>query len=123
MKLGLLVCAALAAVVTTAAAWADDPKDPGMRSAAARARDREIIRELNRQELARVQARDARYAEGWRAHREATEARGAPAEQWRGDRQAMADYARERTQYERELATWRRAVAACRAGDYSACDY
>ena len=123
MKVGLFVCAAIAAVVTPVAASADDPNDPAMRSAAARARDREIIRDLNRQELARVQERDARYAEGWRAYRGSAEPRGDYAQEWRADREAMAGYARERAQYERDLANWRRAVDACRRGDYSACDY
>jgi hypothetical protein len=34
----------------------------------------------------------------------------------------VADYSRSRARYERDMAAWRRAVAACRAGDYSACD-
>ncbi|MBW8754972.1 MAG: hypothetical protein JF595_12630 [Sphingomonadales bacterium] len=115
MKLKLFVCAAIAAAVMPAMALADDPNDPAMRSAAARARDRETIRQLNLQELARVRERDARYAEGWRAHDYASSAS-------RDHQQARADYARDHAQYERELAAWRRAVAACRAGDYSACD-
>ena len=111
-----LFCAALVAAMMPVAARADDPNDPAMRSAAARARDREIIRQLNLRELARVRERDARYAQGWRA---AQADRGyAMADHQR----AMTDYARDRAQYERDMAAWRRAVAACRAGDYSACD-
>lgn len=34
----------------------------------------------------------------------------------------MSDYTRDRAQYDRNMAAWRRAVDACRAGDYSACD-
>ena len=87
---------------------ADDRNDPTMRSSAARARDKEITRNLNNQALTQARARNARDAEGWRAYK------AKPA--------ADAAYARERAQYERDMAAWRRAVAACRAGDYSACD-
>ncbi|HEX7752886.1 MAG TPA: hypothetical protein VF440_10865 [Novosphingobium sp.] len=97
------------------AAQADDPNDPAMRSAAARARDRAIIRQLNLREAARVRERDAGYAQGWREWR-AAQAGG------QGYDRAQSDYARDRAQYERDMARWRRAVAACRAGDYSACD-
>jgi outer membrane biogenesis lipoprotein LolB len=34
-----------------------------------------------------------------------------------------AGYAQDQKQYLRQMAEWRRAVAACRAGDYSACDH
>ncbi len=109
MRDRLLVCAlALGAALLPAAAMADDPNDPSMRSAEARARDRAIIRRLNQEQLAHVRERDARYAEGWRAYR----SRGSDND----------DYARQRADYERKMAAWRRAVAACRAGDYSACD-
>lgn len=125
MRVNPFVCAAIIAAMMPAAALADDPKDPAMRSAAARARDREIIRQLNLQELARVRQRDAGYAEGWRAAR----LRGSYAaddEEYaarsRDHERALANHARDRAQYERDMAEWRRAVAACRAGDYSACD-
>lgn len=109
MRERLLVCAlALGAALLPSAAMADDPNDPTMRSAAARARDRAIIKRLNQEQLSHVRQRDAGYAEGWRAYR----SRGADAE----------DYAQRRDDYERKMAAWRRAVAACRAGDYSACD-
>lgn len=62
--------AALSAAVLTVPALADDPHDPSMRSAAARAKDKAKIREMNIQEAERVRARDAQYAEGWRAYRE-----------------------------------------------------
>ena len=114
MRVRHLVCAVIVAAIMPAGALADDPRDPAMRSAAARAKDREIIRQLNRQELARVRARDARYAEGWRAYRE----NGAG----RDHDRAMAAYERDRARYERDMAAWRRAVSACRAGDYSACE-
>lgn len=124
MRVILFVCAAIAAAMMPAAALADDPLDPAMRSAAARARDREIIRQLNRQELAMVRERDSRYAEGWRATRIARSsgaANGDYAARSRDHDEALADYARSRAKYEREMAEWRRAVAACRQGDDSAC--
>ena len=115
MKSQTVVCAAIVAALMPVGAHADDPNDPAMRSAAARARDREIIRQLNLQELARVRQRDAGYAQGWQEWRDG-----------RGERDGYArdreDYARERARYERQMAAWRRAVAACRAGDHSACD-
>ena len=61
--------AALSAFALSAPVSADNPNDPSMRTAAARAKDKARIRELNRQELERVRARDAQYAEGWRAYR------------------------------------------------------
>ena len=124
MRINPFVCAALVAALTPAAALADDPHDPAMRTAAARARDHEIIRQLNLQELAMVRERDARYAPGWRATR-ADRGAGADADyaaRTRDHERALDDYARNRARYERDMAQWRRAVAACRAGDYSACD-
>lgn len=100
MKPGLFACAlALGIASLSTAASADDPRDPSMRSAAARARDKAIIKRLNQEQLAYVQKRDAQYAEGWRAYRQAPQVNAA--------RQA---------QYEREMAAWRRAVGKCRAG-------
>lgn len=61
--------AALALVILPAPLHADDPHDPTMRTAAARAKDKARIQELNRQELARVRARDAGYARDWAAYR------------------------------------------------------
>jgi hypothetical protein len=106
---------AFAAALVPAPVLADDPNDPTMRSAEARARDRAIIRRLNREQLAYVKRRDARYAAGWRAYRE------------RGSRQAeyardMAEYRKRRAAYNRDMAEWRHAVAACRAGRYEYCD-
>ena len=97
---------ALAVTLGSTAALADDPNDPAMRNATARARDRDTIRALNRAQLAKVQARDAGYAEGWRAYRG-------------GD--AAHENARRRADYNRQMAEWRRAVAACRAGQYEYC--
>ena len=69
-SIALAGLAALSAAVLTVPALADDPHDPSMRTAAARAKDKAKIREMNLQEAERVRARDAQYAEGWRAYRE-----------------------------------------------------
>jgi Ni/Co efflux regulator RcnB len=122
MRVYLFVCAAMASVMVPAAAFADDPHDPAMRSAAARARDREIIRQLNLKEAAHVRERDARYAQGWRAARRSTYANQEYADSTRDHERALADYDRDRAAYQRDMIEWRRAVAACRARDYSACD-
>jgi hypothetical protein len=114
MKVNPFVCAAIVAALMPAVALADDPHDPTMRSAAARARDSAGTRQLNRQELARVRARDARNG-GWRSS-----GRNAAADAEYAER--STNYAHDRAQYERQMAAWRRAVAACQAGDYSACD-
>ncbi|MDE2404151.1 MAG: hypothetical protein KGM17_05480 [Sphingomonadales bacterium] len=110
MKFRAIAFAVLGVLSLPMAARADDPNDPAMRDPRMRAWDREQIRRLNRSELAYVQQRDAGYAEGWRRWREQG-----------GGVAANADYARERARYERDMAAWRRAVAACRAGDYDAC--
>lgn len=127
MRLGTCAVVALAALLLPAAAQADNPNDPAMRSKAARARDSAIIRQLNLAEAARVQQRDALYAREWRAWREArgdrdrvTDADDAGQDSGYGSEQD--DYAQRRAQYEREMIDWRRAVAACRAGDWAACD-
>ena len=123
MRVNPFVCAAIVAALLPAAALADDPHDPAMRSAAARARDREMIRQLNLEERARVRQRDARNAQRWRAARVASSyANKEYAARSLDHEQAMANYARNRMQYERKMAEWRRAVDACRAGYYSACD-
>ena len=61
---------ALGLALISSAALADDPHDPSMRSAAARARDKEVIRQLNLAELRHVKARDARLSKQWREWRE-----------------------------------------------------
>lgn len=110
-----MVFGALALVLgaQSGVAAADNPNDPSMRSAEARAKDRAIIKRLNQEQLAHVRARDARYAEGWRDYRGG---RGTVSQR---DQQ---HYAEARQDYARKMAAWRRAVAACRAGDHSACD-
>jgi len=61
---------ALGFILVSSAALADDPNDPTMRTAAARARDHETIRQMNLAELRKVRARDAKQAEQWRIWRE-----------------------------------------------------
>jgi hypothetical protein len=114
-----LVWAAIFAIVAPTVAVADDPRDPAMRDPAARARDRETIRQLNLEQLAMVRERDAEYARGWRAARQSGDEY---AMLTREHQRAMNNHARDRDLYERELAAWSRAEAACRAGDHSACD-
>jgi len=98
-----------------------------MRSAAARARDQEQVRTLNRDQLAMVRQRDAGYAEGWAAVRaargvaRADSGSGATAERGAYER-ALEIHAREQADYERDMARWRRTVAACQGGDWSACE-
>jgi hypothetical protein len=104
---------ALACSLAALPAMADDPNDPAMRSPAARARDKAIIRQLNLNQLAYVQKRDAGYAQQWRAWREYQDRRGPGAD---------ADHASALARHEREMAEWRRAVAACRAGKWEYCD-
>lgn len=91
---------ALGLTVVPSVALADDPNDPAMRSAAARARDKAIIRQLNLDQAAYVKARDARQAKGWAAHKA---------------------YPAKRAAYERELAEWRRAVRLCESGRHEYC--
>ena len=100
---------ALAVAAFSSPGLADDPNDALLsRSAAARAKDKAVIRQLNINELNRVRARDARYAKDWVAYGQQ------PARQ--------AEYERERAAYEKKMSAWREAVRRCRAGDYSYCD-
>lgn len=93
---------ALVLMLICSPALADDPHDPAMRTKAARARDHAIIRSLNLRELAKVRARDARWA------RE------------NARRRARHNKAMER--YRADMARWRHAVAQCRAGNHRYCD-
>lgn len=121
MRISLLLCGAVIAAMVPAAALADDPRDPSMRNAEARARDSAITRKLNRQENARVLKRGVtwRVVRGGGRDDAADSDYAAAAQDHERD---MADYARNRARYERDMADWRHAVAACRAGDYDACD-
>ena len=106
MKLGSFICAVMmGASLLPGAALADDPHDPTMRSAAARARDSAIIKRMNQQQLAYVRERDARNRQSYRVRQ--------------SDRDA---YAEARADYAREMAAWRRAVAACNAGRWEYCN-
>jgi len=123
MRFTLATLASVAVLLAVPAA-ADDPKDPAMRSPAARARDREKIRQLNLAQLAYVRQRDSGYAAGWAATRadgeDASEKR-AFATRVREHRRAMADHASAEADYERQMAAWRARVIACHSGDRSAC--
>ena len=125
MRASIRLFLAILASTVPVVAMADDPKDMTMRSAAARARDREMTREANLSERAVVRRRDARDAQRSRVTQidsdryEAGDGEYAAASRDHG--QAMETYQRRRQQYERELAEWRRSVAACRDGDYVAC--
>ena len=106
-KSSLFVCAfVMGAGLLSAAALADDPRDPTMKSAAARARDSAETKRLNQGQLSYVRERDARILGD---HRETQ------GEIARADADARADYAR-------KMAAWRRAGAACNAGQWDYCD-
>jgi hypothetical protein len=106
MKFGLLVCALMTgAVLLPTAAFADNPGDPTMRSAAARARDRAAIKQMNQRQLAYVRQRDAKNQQTYR------NARSGP-----------DTYANARAEYAHKMTAWRRAVAACNAGRWEYCD-
>lgn len=103
MKFGSFACAlAMSATLLPAAAHADDPRDPAMRSAAARARDSATIRRMNQDQLDYVRRRDGRN--------------------WQNYRDARDTYADAHAEYRRKMAAWRRAVAACNAGRWEYCD-
>lgn len=101
MRLKLFAGAlALGCATVSSIALADDPNDPSMRGAAARARDKAIIRQLNLDQAAYVKQRDARQASGWKAYK---------------------DYPAQKAAYERRMAEWRRAVRMCESGHYEYC--
>lgn len=107
MRMMVRVCALVAGVaMVPAAAMADDPRDPTMRSAAARAKDRAIIRQMNQQQLAYVRARDARQMRAYDATRQ----------------RHRDDYADAQADYARRMSEWRRAVSACNEGRWDYCD-
>lgn len=114
----------LACVALPCAALADDPRDPTM-DAAAIARDREIIRQMNLDLLAQVTRRDKGYRQGWRDH--ALARSGSHPDQLAYQRRLadyrrkQARYAQDRGSYEQAMADWREDAAACRAGHYEAC--
>jgi hypothetical protein len=82
-------------------------------------RDREVIRQQNLRELARVRERDAQYAAQSRASGGST----ADYARRRSDHdREMRHYQEQQRRYRERLAEWREDVAQCRAGNYSACD-
>jgi len=123
MRVNPFMCMAAVALMVPAAASADDPHDRAMRSAAARARDSDMTRQLNREAGATFRERDARNLQDWRTSGDGYDvAAGDYAARSQDHERAMSDYARDRARYEQDIAAWHRAVAACRAGDYAACD-
>lgn len=116
MKISLLLYGAVIAAAVPVAALADDPRDPAMRNAAARARDAARTRELNRQENDRVVKRGVRW---WYVRPDGTKVpgNGDYAAAMRDYDRQMAEYDDGRARYEQEMADRR----ACRAGDDDAC--
>ncbi|MCB2052068.1 MAG: hypothetical protein KDE63_11640 [Novosphingobium sp.] len=106
----------LAAMPVTA--MADDPNDPEMQTRAAREADRAKIRQMNKDMLAQVTARDAEYA---RANRESQRKTTEYQRRLSAYHNEQSRYASDRKRYEQTMADWRRNVAACNAGNYSAC--
>lgn len=106
-RFGSFACAlVVGTALLPAVARADDPRDSGMRSAEARARDSAETKRLNQGQLAYVSRRDAKTLQAYRGAKNA------------GD----SAYAAARADYERKLAVWRRAVDACNAGHWDYCD-
>jgi len=106
-KLGRFVRAlAIGAVFLPMAALADDPGDLTMRNPAVRAQDRAITRRMNQEQLAYVRNRDGGSSRSYRETRDETD----------------SAYADARADYARQMAAWRRAVAACNAGHWEYCD-
>lgn len=104
--IGWVPCAlSVAGAFLSAPALADDPRDPTMRSEAARARDRAIIRQMNQEQLVYVRDRDADILKN----------------RDQANRTAHRAYDEARADYERRMETWRDAVSACRAGRLKYC--
>jgi hypothetical protein len=113
---------ALAAATLPSVALADDPLDPKMQSEAARERDRMLIRKLNQDMLAQVEARDAKFAANWQAYRDAPKAQEEYRRQLSAYQSGQDAYTADRKRYEQAMADWKRNVAACKAGNYAACE-
>ena len=126
-----LIAGMLTALAIPAGAWASDEASLTPEE---QARDREIIRNLNLRQLAYVRQRDAAQAQQQEA---GGEARAAYETAYDDYVQQRADYLRrrnayegsmdrfaeERRSYEERLSGWRRAVAACEAGQTEACQH
>ena len=107
----IFVVAALAVpaiIVAAAPLAACNPDDcgKGRLSAEELRLDREMTRELNREELRYTTRRDAEYAR----------------QRQRTQQRLRADYERQRADYKRRMAEWREAVRRCEAGDVRYCD-
>ena len=121
MRIGIwLVAAAATTTMLPQGALADNPRDPTMTPEAI-ARDREIIRKMNLDQLAYVRDRDAGYAAGWRNHAGAQTA--APRQEAdaygtrnRAYEQDLARYREARQRYEREMAQWEQDRESCAPG-------
>jgi hypothetical protein len=118
----LAAAAVLAAVLAPAPALADDPNDPAMKDPRARARDAEMIRQLNRDMLAQVRERDAKYAQGWQDAREYPQREAQYQAALAAYARSNQAYAHDRADYETRMAQWRRAVELCRAGRTEYCE-
>jgi len=103
---GFVRALVIGAALLPTAALADDPGDLTMRNPAVRAQDRAITRRMNQDQLAYVRHRDAGSLRSYREVRDETD----------------NAYADARADYARQMAAWRRAVAACNAGRWEYCE-
>ena len=105
-KVGLVVSAlAIGVCSVPTSAFADDPHDKAMQTAAAHAADSASTRQLNQTELSYVHRRDADSMQSYDGGRFG----------------GATSYARARADYERQMTSWRHAVAACNAGQWEYC--
>lgn len=101
-------------------ALADNPRDPTMTPEAI-ARDREIIRKMNLDQLAYVRDRDARYASSWRNYAGARPgSQPAEAGDYAARSQAyareMERYRQDRERYDQAMAQWEQERSDCPPG-------
>ena len=107
-KLGLVVgVCAMALCAFSSPATADDPHDKAMQNAAAHVADSASTKRSNQAELSYVHRRDADSMQSYDG----------------GRVEGATSYARARADYERRLASWRHAVAACTAGQWDYCQH
>ena len=105
-RIGLIVGAlALGACSIARPAFADDPRDKAMQNAAAHAADSASTKQLNQTELSYVLRRKTDSIQS------VDNARVGSA----------TSYARAQADYERQMASWRHAVAACESGQWEYC--
>ncbi len=79
-----------------------------------------LIRKLNQDMLAQVEARDAKFASNWQAYRAMPRRRRKACAQLSAYQSGQDSYAADRKRYEQAMADWKRSVAACRGGNYDA---